>query len=184
MEQFTRYATTKELLLLVFLGFLTAVIYTVPLGIHVWGSQKFWWFVLFSFCFSLVMTCSKVNVGEIGHILILSFDTKLRCGPGIYPTPTMLPFLRGIGIPIGVTVEVPSEQHEGNIKQIRIFQNQLLPVYTINTQAGLFSSLFSRCLSTAWVWVSDIYEPNGKIKYYKIGGLGYGGTWLVSMLFV
>ena len=123
----------------------------------------------------------KVDVSETGHVMCFSFDTKVRCGPGISLMPALVPFLREIALILGFSVEVPSPQHEGNTSNIKILFDQRRPLHHVNTQTGLFGSIMSQLMSSFIFFIFDLRSADGKVKYYKIGGIGYVIAWCMAL---
>lgn len=176
-----RYLSAKEVMMLISLTHIPLSVYLVPLILFIRSGQASWVAGVVGYLAILLTLNWKVNVGEEGHVLILGFDTKGRVGPGNYPMPSFLPFLRGWDITLGVSVEVPSSNHEGNLIQLRQFRDQRSPSYIVNAQTGLVGLLVGQILSNTWLWFRDTHEPNGKFRYYKFGTLLYLCTWVYAL---
>lgn len=95
--------------------------------------------------------------------------------------PALVPFLRGIDIVFGFAVEVPSQHHEGNTSNVKILFDQRRPIHNVNTQTGLFGSILSQLASGTIFFLFDLRSADGKVKYYKIGGIGYVVAWVMAL---
>jgi hypothetical protein len=170
----------REGLWFAFSSIVIIAFYVTPLLGLALSKQYFWQIFLLSCVSCLLMFLWRVSVGEIGHVTCLGFDTKIRCRSGVYLMPALFPFLRGIDIIFGFGVEVPSDHHEGNTSNIRLLFDQRRPIHHVNTQAGFFGSLLSQTLSGVIFFLLDLRSSDGKVKYYKIGGIGYVTSWIIT----
>ena len=152
-------------------------LYLFPLLDFASKSRLFWYIAGLSFISCLCMFLWRVSVGETGHLTCFGFDTKIRCGSGIYLMPALLPFLRGIDLVFGFAVEVPSQQHEGNTTNIRHFSDQRTASYRVNTHTNFLLMLLGQLFSNLILFLLDLRSADGKVKYYKIGGIGYAVAW-------
>lgn len=175
-----RYMTLKGGLWFACVAIIIIAIYLTPLLSYAEKSRFFWQIALLSLISCLLMFLWRVSVGETGHVTCLGFDTKIRCESGVYLMPALVPFLRGIDLIIGFAVEVPSQQHEGNTSNIKVLFDQRRPVHHIKTETNLIGSIFSQIANSFIFFLFDLTTADGKVKYYKIGGIGYGIAWVVA----
>ena len=158
------------------------LLYFVPQLIFIHNGKAFWIAYVSGYLGALLMFNWKVSVGEEGSILIFGFDTGWRVGPGNYPSPAIFPFLRGFHVVVGVSVEVPSKHHEGNTTNIKHWFDQRFPSVRINVQSGRFAALLGALFTNILIFLWDVFEPNGKLKYGKVGAYVYFGTWIYVLL--
>jgi hypothetical protein len=176
-----RYANGREMWFFALFALIPIAIYFGPLGFALWSKKSnTWWLLAFALFCCWMMFNWRVKSGEIGHVMCFGFDTGLRTGPGNYLMPSLAPFLRGMDLVLGWSVEPPSDQHEGNTHNIRHFYDQRAPSYRINTETGMLGALLGQLISNFFLWLFDSRAPDGKFKYYKYGGLGYVVCWIAT----
>ncbi len=177
-----RYLTLKEIGVLVLFAHVPVFFYNLPLMVNVYQRGVSWAACLVSYLGTLLMFTWKINVGEQGYILLFGHDTKLRTGPGLFLAPSLLPFLRGWGIIFGVSVESDSPQHHGNTVNVHHFQDQRVPAVRVNVESGHLSALIGLAASNLTIWFFNVFDPNGKLKFGKIGGYLYFGSWIYVLM--
>jgi hypothetical protein len=178
-----RYITRKEGLWFAFATLIIIfAIYLVPVIYYARGSKLFYQIIAFSFFSCVLMFFWRVRVGEIAWVTIVGFDTGLRCSSGGYLMPSLLPFLRSWDIILGCGAEVPTTQNEGNTVNIRQFADQRMKTYHVTMQTGLLAGTISQILANILFFMTDLRDADGRVKYYKLGGIGYVVSLIAAML--
>jgi hypothetical protein len=176
-----RYLTLKEIGKWALLAHIPVAVYVFPLIFQIYSGAASWLACIVGYLGALLMFNWKVDVGEEGCVLLFGHDTGLRTGPGNFPMPSIFPFLRGGKLILGYSVEVPSQQHHGNTVAIHHFQDQHVPSVRVNVESGQLAALVGLATSNLVLWLWDIFEPNGKLKFGKVGGYLYFGSWAYAL---
>lgn len=160
-------------------GTYTALLYTT-LPDSKWLST----ISMFAFGFSLLSQASYVDAGEVGILLgVFGADTGVRCLSGLYFNPSILATLRGLKILLGYAIAVPTNNHEGNTSNVQINYDQGRTSYKMNHDTtSLIIMKADQVVSSFASWASNITDAGGKIKYYKIGMLGYYGCFILAFI--